>query len=161
MLIHIQDLGIRNNGKRGYMWAEFECPKCGTHIELMKHQGKAQEQCQKCFREYHRKTQIKHGDRYTRLYRTWINIRQRCNNVKLKKYQQYGAKGISVCDEWSNYSKFKEWALSSGYKDNLTVDRIDVLGNYEPSNCQWLTNSENASKGRTTDANRRKQNKSE
>lgn len=160
MLIYIRDVGIRIQGTRGYMFAEFECPKCGVHIEIRKHQGMSQEQCHDCFRDFHRNTQIKHGDRYTRLYRTWVNMRQRCLNTKSEKYKQYGAKGICICNDWNDYSLFKLWAMSSGYDENLTLDRIDVLGNYEPSNCQWLTNSENSRKGSTIDAERKKQAKS-
>lgn len=142
----IKELGVRNNGKRGYMWALFECPKCLIQIERMKHQGISQQQCTKCFREYHRQTQIKHSDRYTRLYRTWINMRARCNNPNEQKYKLYGAKGIKLCSEWNKYINFKDWALNNGYSDNLTIDRIDVNGNYEPSNCCFISNKENAGK---------------
>ena len=90
----IKEIGVKQEAKRGYMWALFECPKCGNHIERRKHQGIVQEQCQDCFREYHRKTQIKHGDRCARLYRTWINMRARCFNKKDEKYHIYGGRGI-------------------------------------------------------------------
>lgn len=142
----ITELGVRNNGKRGYMWALFKCPKCNRQIERMKHQGIHQEQCQECFRAYHKQTQIKHGDRHSRLYRTWVNMKARCNNPKEPKYMYYGAKGITVCEEWLDYTAFKEYALANGYTDQLTIDRIDVTGNYEPSNCQFITNKENAGK---------------
>ena len=142
----IKELGVRNNGKRGYMWGLFECPKCFIQIERMKHQGISQQQCPKCFREYHQQTQIQHGDRYTRLYRTWINMRARCNNPKEPKYKLYGAKGIKICSEWNKYINFKDWALINGYSDNLTIDRINVKGNYEPSNCCFISIKENAGK---------------
>ena len=142
----VKELGVRSNGKRGYMWALFECPKCSKQIERMKHQGIKQEQCQECFREYHKQTQIKHGDRYSRLYRTWINMRARCTNPNEVKYKLYGAKGISICKEWGDYTVFKTWALKNGYTDTLTIDRIDVNGNYEPNNVQFITNKENAGK---------------
>lgn len=142
----IKELGVRSNGTRGYMWAVFECPKCGKHIERMKHQGVKQEQCQECFRTYHKQTQIKHGDRYSRLYRIWTNMKARCYNTHEPKYQHYGAKGITVCDEWHDYVCFKEWALSNGYDDTLTIDRIRVTGNYCPSNVQFISNNVNAGK---------------
>ena len=142
----IKELEVRNNGKRGYMWGLFECPKCFTQIERMKHQGISQQQCPKCFREYHQQTQIQHGDRYTRLYRTWINMKARCNNPNEQKYKFYGAKGIKLCSEWNKYINFKDWALNNGYSDNLTIDRINVKGNYEPSNCCFILNKENAGK---------------
>ena len=81
-----------------------------------------------------------------RLYRIWIHIRHRCNSPKNKAYNYYGGKGVSVCDEWDDYLVFKEWSLSNGYEDDLTIDRIDSDGDYSPENCQWITQSENSTK---------------
>ena len=79
-----------------------------------------------------------------KLYVCWKNIRQRCNNPNAAKYEYYGGKGISVCEEWNNYFAFEEWALNNGYQENLTIDRIDCNKNYEPSNCRWVTLKEQA-----------------
>jgi hypothetical protein len=74
-------------------------------------------------------------------------MKDRCTNPHNKSYHRYGGRGISVCDEWMNdYSAFQSWALSHGYTENLTIDRIDNDGNYTPNNCQWLTASENSKK---------------
>ena len=80
----------------------------------------------------------KHGGTKTRLHNTWLKMRHRCINPNDKRYKDYGGRGITVCDEWLNsFETFRDWALSHGYKDDLTIDRINVDGNYEPSNCRW------------------------
>lgn len=84
-----------------------------------------------------------HGLRDTRIYGIWHGMLQRCYNPSRPKYKDYGGRGIGVCDEWRHDVKaFYEWAMSHGYADDLTIDRIDVNGNYEPSNCRWITIAE-------------------
>lgn len=83
----------------------------------------------------------------TRLFRIWWGIKLRCEYPSKADYKYYGAKGIKICKEWQTFAPFREWALSHGYNDNLTIDRIDVKGDYCPENCQWLTLEENKKKG--------------
>lgn len=91
-----------------------------------------------------------HGMRQTRLYNIWTQMTQRCNNQKLDCYDRYGGRGIYVCDEWRKFEVFAEWALKNGYKDSLSIDRINVDGNYEPENCKWSTDIEQARNKRTS-----------
>ena len=81
-----------------------------------------------------------HGGRYTRLYNIWLNMKQRCSNPKASHYEYYGGKGVSVCEEWKkSFSTFRDWALSNGYEDGLTIDRIESDKDYCPENCRWVT----------------------
>ena len=76
----------------------------------------------------------------TRLYNCWIDMKQRCYNPNQKNYHQYGAIGVTVCEEWKdNFKRFEQWAKENGYLDTLTLDRIDSYGNYSEDNCRWIT----------------------
>lgn len=89
-----------------------------------------------------------HGQSRTSLHAIWRSMKQRCLNPKNPVYGYYGGRGITVCDEWLNFEPFQEWALKNGYAKGLTIERKDVNGNYEPSNCKWIPQSEQSSNTR-------------
>jgi hypothetical protein len=78
-----------------------------------------------------------------RLYGIWTNMINRCQNPSAPRYRSYGGKGITVCPEWQQSRAFVDWALAHGYEPDLTIDRIDPDGNYEPANCRWILMAEN------------------
>lgn len=85
----------------------------------------------------------KHGQNRTRLYHIYLDMKQRCYNVKSQHYDNYGGRGIKICNEWFNdFKLFYNWSKEHGYTDELSIDRINVNGDYEPSNCRWITISE-------------------
>lgn len=91
---------------------------------------------------YRGECNITHGGSKTRLYSIWKQMRIRCCCVTNPTYQFYGARGISICKEWEDFATFREWALSHGYTDTLSIDRIDNSGDYCPENCRWITTAE-------------------
>ena len=79
-----------------------------------------------------------HEGRHTELYSHWCSMKSRCHNKNHVHWDRYGGRGIKVCDEWDkSFAVFRDWAMANGYKDGLSIDRINNDGNYEPSNCRW------------------------
>lgn len=135
--------------RHNHYW-KFRCD-CGTEIVARKSAVTSgnTKRCSQCSIEERRNRGITHGLIKTRLYREWAGMIQRCELPSSTSYDRYGALGISVCEEWHKFEPFAEWSIANGYSDELTIDRIDVEGNYEPSNCRWVGNLEQANNKRT------------
>lgn len=100
--------------------------------------------CNKIMITSHRKSN-------TRMFKIWDKIKQRCYNHNDISYKNYGKRGIKMCDEWRNdFMKFYNWSITHCYNDNLSIDRIDVNGNYEPNNCRWVDNETQQNNKRNT-----------
>lgn len=107
-----------------------------------------------CYRaDAARKQFTTHGLSSTRLSRIWRGMKDRCCNQNSKLYKHYGGRGIAICPEWKeSFEAFYEWAMSSGYSDKLSIDRISNDGNYEPSNCQWVDDKHQCNNRRSNHA---------
>jgi hypothetical protein len=97
---------------------------------------------------------LTHGDARhgatTRLYRCWTSMRNRCSNPKNRSWPNYGGKGIRVCEEWGTFPAFREWAVNMGWREGLSIERIDPDEGYGPANCEWVTVAENSRRSNIT-----------
>lgn len=100
--------------------------------------------CGCLWRERVRAARITHGQTGSRLYYVWKSMLQRCEKQYNPSYDDYGGRGITVCEEWHDFTNFMQWAERTGYRENLTIDRIDVNEGYDPVNCRWVTMHEQA-----------------
>lgn len=97
------------------------------------------------------KNRLRHGESGTKLHNLWHLMKLRCSDPNQDSYRHYGGRGITVCDEWkASYEAFRDWCLANGYRAGLQIDRIDTNGNYEPSNCRFVTCRQNNNNRRNT-----------
>lgn len=123
------------------LYANTICTKCGK-LATIRVTDLYNTKTNSCVCQLKRKT----TNYDKRLYSIYLSMKYRCYSATCRAYKNYGGRGIKVCGEWKNdFINFYNWAINNGYKDDLTIDRIDNDGNYEPNNCRWITKSENTS----------------
>jgi hypothetical protein len=135
--------------RQGMRYVDCQCD-CGKRwqarlAQLTQGQTKS---CGCLRRERFAEGREKHGHSRTRLYVAWTNMRQRCTNPAHPSYPDYGGRGITVCAEWSEFPAFHAWALASGYRRDLTIERDNVDDGYRPANCRWIPPGEQSNNTR-------------
>lgn len=141
MLTVIKQAGFTDDGKAKWL---CRCD-CGNYKVIRSCNIRENSKTKSCGcykREYLKRTKhsYKHGMYGTRIYNEWASMKWRCYTKSNTSYKNYGGRGIRVCEEWLNdFLSFYTWAIENGYSDELTLDRIDVDGNYEPDNCRWVS----------------------
>lgn len=152
-IIIIKDLGMKyplptSKQKKRYMLVK--CYKCESVFEMTANNIKTRQRttCRECSFSWG------HSKYKTRIYTIWQAMKQRCYNAKSDSFNNYGGRGISVCEEWKkDFLIFYKWSVLNGYSDELTIDRINNDGNYEPNNCRWATPSQQNVNSRLIRAN--------
>ena len=141
--------------KKGYVvYWNCKCD-CGTETIVSSHNltSKSVKSCGCYMVERTKEVNTKHGGRNTKLYGIYIGMKSRCYNKKEAAYSNYGSRGIKVCDKWlsknNGFIAFRDWALANGYEEGLSIDRVNVNGNYEPGNCRWVNDYVQANNRRT------------
>lgn len=142
---------LREDGRSNDGHVKWLCQcECGNTVSVISRDLKRGQQSCGCYRAIkNREMRVTHGKSNTRLYKIWRGMRDRCHNCKNHDYKNYGGRGIKICDEWyDDFQTFYSWAINNGYCDELSIDRINVNGHYEPSNCRWVTQKQQANNTR-------------
>lgn len=125
--------------------AEAVCQKCKSIVTRQYSNAKNQSSCG-CDRKELRGAEhycFKHGRTPKKLYQKWRSMNDRCRNENNNRFHRYGGRGITVCEEWMDFTSFKEWAIKFGWNEQLEIDRVNNDGNYEPQNCRFVTRAKN------------------
>ena len=145
---YLRVLNYAGRNKRGDLLYECECLACGKH-KIIAGKKLRHGEIKSCGCMHHK---YGHGQTDTRLYHIWCTMKARCNRPTAQKYARYGGRGIKLCEEWQAFENFYKWSMENGYAEDLSIDRIDNDGNYEPSNCRWV---DNKTQSNNTSTNRR------
>jgi predicted RNA-binding Zn-ribbon protein involved in translation (DUF1610 family) len=128
-----ENVGISGWGK---VLNRYRCPKCGKEFVRSEISVQLSALCQKCTKDL--RDSVPQS-----IYRTWAGMKNRCGDPTNGSYRRYGGRGIRVCNEWQSFEGFLLWEEIPKWKKGLQIDRINNDGNYEPSNCRWVTPKEN------------------
>ena len=149
MLTIIEPVHVKTNGGKSTSWFwKVKCD-CGNEkvMQPFKIINGKNVSCG-CYGKA-KKVNLRHGESHTHLHNIWCGMNNRCNPDH-KDSENYGGRGIRVCDEWASYEAFSDWARNNGYEEGLTIERKDVNGNYCPENCTWIPMEKQARNRRTT-----------
>lgn len=126
-----------------------KCDACGDDF-VRRSDGRQFSTCAKCvdIQSGMKRSTHRESTKNSKIYTVWQNMRRRCETSSNPRFKHYGGRGISVCDEWHDYEKFRDWCKSNGWNEFLTIDRIDVDSDYTPDNCRFVDKSvQNANRG--------------